>query len=333
MAEILANVYRGELVESCHRGDWVITDVDGGIVHRQGDPGKRTYWRSSAKPFQAVPVVESGAYKAYGLRPEELAVMCASHSGEGYHVDAVQSILRKIGLNASYLQCGVHPPVYRPAAEALACQGRKPDELHSNCSGKHSGMLALCRYFGWDLQTYLEPRHPLQQMTLQYVSEVTGTAIEDIVIGVDGCGVPVFGLTLQSMARAWALLAAPSAALTGERAAALRTVADAMRDHPHMVAGTERLCTDLMRGYAEVGLVAKMGAEAVYCIGLPNCGWGLALKVEDGSSRAVPAIVLSILNQLGYSSRHIPELEKYVPLLVKNHRQRIVGRIDAEVLI
>ncbi len=331
MAEILAHVYRGELAESLHRGDWVITDGQGRVVHSQGNPAKVTYWRSSAKPFQALPLVEHGAYGRFGLNQEELAVMCASHSGETHHVQAVQSILDKIGLDAGYLQCGIHPPVYRPAAEALAAQGREPTELHSNCSGKHSGMLALCQYHNWDLQTYLDPQHPLQQLTLGIIADVTAVAREEIVIGVDGCGVPVFGLPLAGMARAWAHLAAPNYHPRSQRRDALQQVADAMREYPHMVAGTERICTDLMTGFARRKLLAKMGAEAVYCVGLPREGWGLALKVEDGNARAIPAIVLAILEEIGYSVQGVPELDQYVPLVVKNHRQSIIGKIVPEV--
>ncbi len=331
MAEILAHVYRGTLVESLHRGDWVITDGQGRVIHNQGNPTKVTYWRSSAKPFQALPVIESGAYDGFGLNPEELAVMCASHSGEVHHVRAVQSILDKIGLDASYLQCGIHPPVYRPAAEALTAAGSQPSELHSNCSGKHSGMLALCQHYGWDLQTYLDPAHPLQQLTLGVVADVTAVDRDDVIIGVDGCGVPVFGLPLTGMARAWAHLAAPNYQVSGLRRAALAQVADAMRQYPHMVAGTERICTDLMTGYAPKRLLAKMGAEAVYCLGLPLEGWGLALKIEDGNARAIPEILLAILDQVGYPAQGIPELEHYIPLVVRNHRQSVIGKIVPEV--
>lgn len=329
MSVVLAHVYRGQYVESMHRGDWVIVDVHGNIVHSSGDPHKNTFWRSSAKPFQAIPVVESGAAQHFGFTERELAIMCASHSGEDYHCNAVSSILKKIGLTVSHLKCGIHPPVYKPAADILAASGEQPTEIHCNCSGKHSGMLALCQFFGWDLETYLHINHPLQQLTLEMVSEYSGIEKREIGIGVDGCGVPVFRLPLSNMARAWALLSDPSS-LETSRQASVKTIATAMRSYPEMVAGTNRICTDIMRGFRDISLIAKAGAEAVYCLGLPEKGWGLALKIEDGNSRAIPAIILHILGRLGYSAEGIRELQDYYPLLVKNHHKEIIGKIVAE---
>lgn len=330
MSSIVARVYRGELVESIHRGDWVVANAQGEIVSACGDPDKVTYWRSSAKPFQAIPVVESGAAQKFGFTPKEIAVMCASHSGEEYHTEAVARILAKIGLAPEALQCGIHPPVYKPAAERLVEAGGRPSEIHCNCSGKHSGMLALCQYYGWDVANYLDLDHPLQQLTLDKVSRYTGVPKEDIIIGIDGCGVPVFGLPIKNMTLAWARLVNPQG-FAGQEQAAMKEVASAMRAHPEMVAGTDRLCTRLMRGFKTESLVAKAGAEAVYCVGLPEKGLGLAVKIEDGNSRAMPAVVLAILDKLGYPSASIRELQEYHPLHVRNHRNQVVGKIVPEV--
>ncbi len=330
MSTILAHVYRGDLKESSIRGDWVITDNEGSVKHHVGDPEKVTFWRSSAKPFQALGVVKSGASEKYNFSQAELSVMCASHIGEEYHTEAVRSILQKIGLSESYLQCGVHPPYHKESADALTAKGQLPSSIHSNCSGKHAGMLALCQYHGWDPESYLEIHHPVQKETLELISVVTETPTSAIHIGVDGCGVPVFGLTLRGMARAWAHLASPSR-LPLPLPQAAKVIADAMRAYPQYVSGTGMLCTLLMRAYASEGLVSKAGAEGVYCLGLPRKGVGLALKIEDGSARAIPAIILEILDGLGILPSAPEELKDYRPLLVKNHREQVVGEIKAEV--
>ena len=305
MASIVARVYRNQMGESVHYGDWVIVDPDGAIIASQGNPQLKAYFRSAAKPIQALPVVEQGACDCFGFSDPELAVMCASHDGEPQHLAAVSSILAKICLDYNALQCGIHPPREPHLYQVLIRTGAEPHELHNNCSGKHAGMLALCVYHGWDRESYRSPDHPLQQMLLTYISEFCDAAGDKITLGTDGCGVPVYGLSITQMALAWARLADPRR-FPPQRRAAVKRIVRAMSSHPHMVAGTNRLCTILMRAFASYGLAAKSGAEAVYCIALPDRGWGLALKIADGSSRAVAPVVLAILEHLGYSGdRHV----------------------------
>lgn len=329
MASVVAKVYRGSLVESVHYGDWVICDAQGRIVFSQGDPHYVTFFRSAAKPIQAIPIVELGVADAYGFTTAELAVMCASHSGEAEHVQTVQSILNKIGLDHTALQCGIHLPKDKAVLQRVLQSGQPINELYNNCSGKHAGMLAICMYQGWDINTYTTPEHPLQQLLAQYVSEFCQVPREQLIIGVDGCGVPVFGCALDQMARAYARLVTGEG-LPPERAQAAERVTTAMRMHPSLVAGSNQICTDLMRAFSQYRLVAKAGAEAVYCVGLPDRGWGLALKIEDGNSRAISAIVLAILKQLGYSGDN-EIIRKYDPLVITNHHQQVVGMIVADI--
>jgi len=325
MASIVARVYRNQMVESVHYGDWVIVDHEGRIIAWQGDPHLRTFIRSAAKPIQAVPIVTEGAADRFRLTDSELAVICSSHSGEPEHLAAVSSILAKIGLDHKALRCGVHPPRDPQQQQLLIRTGAEPNELHNNCSGKHAGMLALCVHKGWDLNTYTDPGHPLQQMILSYISEFCGASADTISLGIDGCGVPVFGLALVEMALAWARLADPSR-FSPQWAVAVEWITLSMRRHPNLVAGSNRLCTDLMRAFRPCGLVAKAGAEAVYCIALPDRGWGLALKIADGSSRAIAPVVLAILSRLGYSGdRKI--LSQYQPAVIYNHHRQPVGEI------
>jgi L-asparaginase II len=266
-----------------------------------GDPEGYVYARSSAKPFQALPLVLSGAVDALGLTDEELAVACASHNAEEPHLNAVRSILENAGLSEEDLQNGVHPPLYPPAATKLARSGQEPKTIHCNCSGKHAGMLAVCAHEGWDTEGYRNPSHPLQLWILEIVARVCGLKTDEILLGGDGCGVPSFGTPLRSLATGFARLA------TGVRpddlAEAAAKVRRAMRDHPYMVAGTERFDTAVMRG---TGLVCKSGAEIVFGAGSPD-GWGLALKISDGGVRALRPAALAALSRRGVEVPDEPE--------------------------
>ena len=297
----LVALRRGALVESVHRGRVAVSDPEGGIVEALGDPEGYVYARSSAKPFQALPLVLSGAAETFGLTSEELAVACASHNGEAQHLSAVRSILGKVGLSEEDLQNGAHPPLYAPAAMQLVRQGEKPGPVHGNCSGKHAGMLAVCVHEGWATGGYRNPNHPLQSWILEIMSRVCGVETDEILLGGDGCGVPSFGMPLRSLATGFARLATGS--LPGDLAAAAERVRRAMRKHPYMVGGTERFDTAVMGG---TGLVCKSGAEIVFGAGSPD-GWGLALKVSDGGARALRPAALSALSRRGVEVPDEPE--------------------------
>lgn len=315
-------------MDTIHRGHLVVVDRWGDVIAAVGSSEYRAYWRSAAKPFQALAVVDSGALESYGFSNDELAIMCASHSGQEKHVRLVRSILEKIGLTEDDLKCGVHPPAHKESEIALYRRGLEPGPVHNNCSGKHAGMLAVCRQMGWSIEDYTDLAHPLQQMIRDIVCGVTGLSEHALTIGTDGCGVPVWGMPLFNMAWAYALLARP-AQLPGSWATGAERVSAAMRQNPDVIAGTGRLCTTLMQT-APDKLVAKGGAAGVYCLGIMPQGWGMALKMEDGGSHAIGVVVRSVLADLGVlSSREQAKLEANEWHLVKNHRGEIVGQVEA----
>ena len=290
----LAAVRRGELVESFHRGRFAVYDPEGNVLEAYGDPEAYVYLRSSAKPFQALPLVLSGTVDAFGLTDEELAVACASHNAEEPHLAAVTSILKKAGLDESDLQSGAHPPMYGPAAAKLARGGEEPRPIHSNCSGKHAGMLAVCVHEDYETLSYREPGHPLQRSILGLIAEVCGLQEDEMLVAGDNCGVPAFALPLRSFATGLARIATGKE-LPDELVDAVLRIRDAMRAYPFMVAGTGRFDTELME---RTSLLVKGGAEAVLAVGNPE-GWGMALKISDGAHRAVRPAALAALDHMG----------------------------------
>jgi L-asparaginase II/alkylhydroperoxidase/carboxymuconolactone decarboxylase family protein YurZ len=285
---------RGELVESRHCLDAAVVNPDGALVARVGDPALVTYMRSAAKFLQAIPLVEDGVVDALGLTLKELALACGSHGAEPRHVEVARRMLKRAGFGPEDLACGAHAPMHRPSADALIRQGREAGRIHNNCSGKHAGMLALARHHGWDPVGYEKAGHPVQDRIRREIVRWSGVAGEDMVEGVDGCGVVCFGLPLHAMARAMASLT--HAAADGDSGPA--TVLGAVAAHPFMLAGSDRLCTELVAA-TRGGVIAKVGAEGVYCATVRESGLGIALKVADGSRRASEAGLLSILRELG----------------------------------
>lgn len=331
---VVVEVTRGGEVESAHRGAIVVISGDGEVVASLGRVSSRVFYRSAAKPFQAIPLIESGAADRYRLTPGELAVIIGSHSGEAIHREVVGSILAKAALPVELLQCGTHMPFDEGTAKALRAAGERPDLLHNNCSGKHAGMLALARHVGAPAETYLDPTHPIQRMILARLAQFAAVREEEVGIAVDGCSAPVFAVSLQAMARSYARLVAPPDDLSeGSREAARRVVA-AMLEAPEMVGGTrQRLDTDLMRALPGQ-IVSKVGAEGVQLLGLLPCpryprGLGIAIKIEDGDTRrARDPVVLETLRQLGLFESGIPDsLVGYARSQVTNHRKLPVGEV------
>jgi L-asparaginase II len=290
----LVTVTRGALVESVHCGRLIVCEPDGNVLQAVGDPGAYIYARSSAKPFQALPIVLSGAADALGLTDDELAVACASHNAEEPHLTAVRSILQKAGLTEDDLRSGAHLPLHEPEADALIRSGEEPRPIHGNCSGKHAGMLAVCAYEGYETASYRDPSHPLQRRILGLIAEVCGLREDEVLVAGDNCGVPAFALPLGSFATGLARIATGDV-LTDELASAALRIGGAMREHPFMVAGTGRFDTQLMKS---TGLLVKGGAEAVLAVGSQE-GWGMALKVSDGAVRAVRPAALAALGGMG----------------------------------
>lgn len=318
-------VRRGPLVESRHVVHVAVVDAGGRVVARCGDTQLVTYARSAIKPMQALPLVEDEVAARFGLDDEELALACASHSGEPEHVTVARRMLAKVGLGEDALACGAHAPFHRPSARALQEAGTLPGRLHNNCSGKHAGMLALARAHGWEVRGYQTAGHPVQQRMLHEMARWCDVAPSDIVVGVDGCGVATFAVALEALAGGFARLAAADAA--GE--VGPNRILDAMRAHPRLVAGTGRFCTVLMEVTAG-RVVAKVGAEGVYGAMMPDAGLGIALKVADGGRRAAePALVgaLAALNLLG--TDELSRLQSFAAPALSNTRGEEVGEVRA----
>jgi L-asparaginase II len=290
-------VLRGAIEESRHRVECAAVGPAGQVRAASGHAARVTSFRSAAKPFQLLPFVERGHADALGASDAELAIMAASHSGSREHLALVQGLLDRAGIPAARLACGYHEPQDPAALEEVRREPERRGPIYNNCSGKHAAMLAFARAEGWPLEGYERADHPLQQLMLGTVAECCGLAPESVLLGVDGCGVPVFGLPLQAMALGYARLAAAMARPADQRARCLQRIGRAMTSHPVVVEGHGRLATDLM--LATSGRVlAKSGAEGLLLVADPSRGLGIAVKCEDGAMRAVGPAVVELLLQL-----------------------------------
>jgi L-asparaginase II len=326
MALPVVHVIRGEKVESIHRGDIVAVNTNGKIIFEYGSKDKRTFWRSSAKPFQTIPLVESGGLEQFNIEAKELALICASHGGEEKHVKTVKTLLKKIGKTVDDLDCGLAKPMYSKAYIKLIKENKTVTQANNPCSGKHTGMLALGVLRDYDLKNYILKSHPIQQEMLQAIAEMTKLPIEAIDLAIDGCGVPVFGLPIKNMAIAYAQLAKKKFK-SNKRDQALKKITEAMTQFPFYVAGTRRLDTILMEE-TDGKILAKLGAEAVYCLSILEKDIGIAMKIEDGAYRALDALVPDLLLKHGYiTKKEYMTINERLKLEIKNHRKEVVGKI------
>lgn len=320
---VWVEVLRGDIVESRHRVHVAVVDAGGRLRASAGEPHLVTFTRSAIKALQALPLVEDGAADRYGISEAELALCCASHGGESFHVEAAQSILDRIGETEDVLACGPHAPFHKPSARALAEAGLEPRRLHNNCSGKHAGMLALARLHDWPTAGYHLPDHPVQRRMLAEVERWAEVPRAEILTGMDGCGVVTFAVPLSALAGVFARLGA--AARHGEQGP--KRLLAAMHRHPEYLAGTDRLCTDIVRATGG-RVVAKVGAEGVYAAGVPEEGIGIALKVEDGARRAAEPALLGVLRSLELiSAEEHAALAWYAEPEQTNTLSETVGRI------
>jgi L-asparaginase II len=311
-SELLAEVVRSNVVEGCHRGSVVALDGDGSELWHIGDPDHPIFPRSSNKPMQAVGMLRAGL----DLDGELLALSSASHSGEPFHLDGVRRILAAAGLDESALQTPPDYPVDEQEKIAYISAGHSPTPIAMNCSGKHAAMLATCVANGWPLDTYTEVDHPLQVALHDTVAALADEVIP--AIGVDGCGAPLFALSLTGLARCFSRIAtAPSGSPEGRMAAAIR-------DNPRWLGGTRRDVSTLIATVP--GLIAKDGAEAVYAAALPD-GRSIALKIDDGGQRARAPVMVAALRRLGVDVAGLDQLAT-TPLLGGGRR---VGEIRAVI--
>jgi L-asparaginase II len=325
----LVEVTRGEHVECIHFGSVAVVDARGELLYQAGDPHFLTFTRSTLKPFQAVPFLHAEGPARFGYTTREIALLCASHSGEAMHTRTVQSMLRKAGLDEHHLRCGCHEPIFYSVLQQQRPVGETFNQIHHNCSGKHAGFLAYCVQHGQSLESYLDPDRPLQQAVRKSVAHFAGLSESDLKRGTDGCSAPNYAMPLSRLALAYARLA------QGEQdpiyGAALGDLYHAMTTHPELVSGTGRNDLAFMRT-APADWVAKVGADGVQAIGVRSAGLGIAIKMADGNMRALYTAAVAVLQQLGLVTS--PEASPLAPWLrpqLKNCMGLHTGEVRATV--
>jgi len=293
---VLVEVTRAGFVESRHRGACAVVDADGKLLQSWGDVGALVYPRSALKPLQALPLIESGAADRFGLGDEEIALACASHNSEPFHVERVTAWLHRVGLSVDDLECGLCESISLDVTKSMNRAHETFTRAHNNCSGKHAGFLSTALYLGEATQGYIGPDHPVQRRVTQVVEEMTGVSLSTAPCGTDGCGIPVFAFPLHALARGMARMMSDD--LGDVRTAAARRVMTAMAACPQCVAGTKRFDTRVMNAcYGEV--LVKGGAEGVHVAMIPGRGLGIALKIDDGAIRASEQAMGCVLDGLG----------------------------------
>jgi len=332
--EELLLITRGRQTESAHYGHVSVVDGRGELIAFAGNSEFVTFMRSCAKFHQALPVVLSGAADRFAFSEQALAIICASHEGEEFHLRRVRAILDKIGLDETALKCGIHPPSSPRAAEELIRQGLQPTALHNNCSGKHAGMLATALQLDAPIDTYLEPDHPVQQHVLDLLRKFSGAA--QIEMATDGCSLPTFAMTMRDMACSFARFARPSSAGDWQLESACKRIWQAVADWPDLISNRGGIDCEIIRTFAGE-VLAKIGAEGMFCLAVrPSHRWphglGIAIKIEDGTGiRARAPVALEVLRQLdiGDSERGLVALS--FPSEIQNRAGIIVGKMIATV--
>ncbi|MCQ4159698.1 asparaginase [Roseomonas sp. GC11] len=325
---ILVEVTRGGRVESAHRGAFAVADAAGGIVLSAGDIDRAIFPRSAVKVIQALPLVESGAADRFGLDDEALAMACASHNGEARHAGVAARTLARLGRDAASLECGAHWPMLPAATQALARAGQEPSALHNNCSGKHAGFVCLACGLDEDPRGYVRPEHAVQRAVKAALEEVTGHPLAEGSHGIDGCSIPTYAVPLRALARGFARIATGEG-MPATRAQAARRLREAVARHPFMVAGTGRFDTLAM---AALGLRAftKTGAEGVFCAALPELGLGVAIKCDDGASRAAEVVMATLLRRLlPMNEAEAQAIDALAAPVLRNWNGIEVGRLRA----
>jgi L-asparaginase II len=319
-------VYRGGAIENRHQVSIAIVNSSGKLLASSGNPKLSAHMRSSAKPFQAQALFLSGAVERFGITQKEIALASASHEGTPKHINVAEGFLKKLGLDVTALACGTHAPGDYESRKALESLGQTPSAIHNNCSGKHTGMLSVALALGVSTTGYEKPQHPVQQLNLQTIKDLSG--LQDIPWGIDGCSVPTFILPLENAAQMFALLADPSQAPTNYQDS-LETTFGAMRAYPEMVAGPAELDTVLMQNVS--GAAVKRGADGYCGMALretPYGPLGVVLKVEDGNSVVREPAVVKVLELL---SQNTIALEKWREPIISNHRKIETGYIGANI--
>ncbi|RVD44554.1 MAG: asparaginase [Mesorhizobium sp.] len=320
---VLVEVLRGAVVESAHRGAVAVFDADGKPLLEIGDTARPVFPRSAVKAIQALPLVESGTADAYGFGDRELALACASHSGEPAHVELAQAMLAKAGLDGSALECGAHWPSNHDTTIALARTGSVPNALHNNCSGKHAGFLCTCVHSGIAHRGYVKAGHAQQEMVRDAMQSVTEAAHDVDHCATDGCSIPTYAVPLKSFALGFARMATGTG-FSPQRAKAAKRLLSACMAEPFLVAGTGKADVALMQA-APGRIFVKTGAEGVYCAAIPELGLGIALKCDDGAGRGAEVMIAAVLARLLHDD------EAVAARLVEQANPPVESRIGAKV--
>lgn len=324
MEEVLVKEYRGGIEECVHSGHICGVNDKGEILYSVGDPEAVSFLRSAGKPFQAIPVVRHGADTRFGFTDAEAAITIGSHRAEPFHVAALESIMQKTGIREEQLICHPTYPLSVYATENLLRNQSPKRAIYHNCSGKHLGILALCKSLGYPTEGYGDPAHPAQQEIIETLAYLADYPKDKIGLGTDGCGFPVFAIPLHALAKAYLKLACPDLILDADIRHAVVKIVRRMNLHSEMIAGTYRICSSLL---LDPNIVAKGGAKGVYCFGLKKERTAFALKVLDGSEDEWPLIVASILEQIGYDNREtIGRMYELAPIDIRNDNKLVVGR-------
>lgn len=327
MNPVLVNRWRGNAIESRHRGSVVVVEASGRVFAAMGDVQRAVFPRSAIKFLQAIPFVESGAVEAYGLDDRHIALACASHNGEPIHAGLAQDWLERIECSHDDLECGAELPLHKATQFELMSQGRGPQRIHHNCSGKHLGFLSTCKQHGEQTANYRLYNHAAQQRWFEVLESLSNTRVAQLPWGYDGCAIPTLAIPLQRIALAMARFGELSR-FEGDRRAAIERIHAAVTSNPYMVAGKERLCTSLMERLAPQILV-KVGADGVYTAVIPEHKLGVALKIDDGNESAARVALGAVLQALGLLPvEELRLLSEFFRPSVTNSRGETVGRIE-----
>lgn len=324
---------RGSITDALHAASVAVVNERGELTHSFGDPNRSFALRSATKPFQALPLVTSGALDAFALGERELAIACASHDGSDAHVDIVKSVLERAGATVRALRCGSHLPIGMRVRHESPTLGEDKDPLRHNCSGKHAGFLLVSRHLGEPFEAYLEPESRVQTLVREAVSKACDVSSGELATAVDGCSAPTFALPLVTFARGMKNLALARSD-DSDLARALARVRNAMLKAPELVSGEGRLDYDLARSFTN-NVVNKSGAEAIIGIGFSDPPLGIVVKVHDGAERALGAITLAVLRELGIVDdlARFPSLARHERPAVTNHAHLRTGDIVASVAL
>jgi L-asparaginase II len=321
---ILVEVTRGDLVESIHRGAVAVIDGAGEMVAKCGDIERSVYARSAIKPLQALPLIETGAADYFNLSENEIALACSSHNAEDVHTNNVDRWLGRVGLSSDDLECGACPPKLDETLRDLYGAGEAPNNLHNNCSGKHAGMLNTALHMGESTKGYIGLIHPVQKRITEALTEMMGSDLSQAPAGIDGCGIPVFGMSLTAIAKGMAKLANPDQH-SPARKTGIERISQAMAAHPYMIAGRGRFDTALMQA-TEGDVLAKGGAEGVQVAFIPRLGLGIALKIDDGGRRGADVAMMAVLKHLGVlDDTNLRSLVKWLEMPLNNWAGTLVG--------